>query len=175
MRAPRKRGFLIMAELKPWDRQFGESNRWYDRFYRCYLMAGAKRSRLDAYRQGANRPKATQTGMRWREAYKKWRWEERAIAYDDAQRADLEKTAEEALNLLKRHRVLAAQALVDNLKSTNDTERRQAATEILDRAGVVKATDLNVSGIPSVVVAMLPEIRNGEAVDSPRGATAEIS
>lgn len=92
----------IALEIEPiWMRQPGESSRWYDRLQR-YLMAGSQRSLVGVYRveqeearlkrasDSLNQPQkpirwASQT---WKEAFVKYRWQERAEAWDRYQ-ADL--------------------------------------------------------------------------------------
>src|SRR5437899_12657894 len=73
-------------ERKPWDQleDEGESTLWYGRF-RAYLLMGFKRSvsavfQLEAEEIRGNQ--STETYGYWYEYAKKYRWEERAQAYD---------------------------------------------------------------------------------------------
>lgn len=69
-----------MAE--PWDRQDGEPARWFDRFER-YRKLGPRRTFEGAFREdtGGN---GRANGRWWAEAAR-WRWKERAEAWDAEQ------------------------------------------------------------------------------------------
>lgn len=74
--------------LDPWERQPGEPNETYNRFHR-YLTLPGKRSLLAAYnseRGEKGLKKATGCPDSWRSAFTRWRWEQRATAYDAQQR-----------------------------------------------------------------------------------------
>lgn len=71
-----------------WERQPSEPNEWYRRFHK-YLMLSGKRSLLAAYnceRVEKGRKRTTTCPDSWRNAFKQWRWEERAAHWDDYNR-----------------------------------------------------------------------------------------
>jgi hypothetical protein len=73
-------------ERKPWDQleEEGESSLWYGRF-RAYLLMGFKRSVNAVFHLEAEETRDyPSTGVQghWYEYAKKYRWEERALAYD---------------------------------------------------------------------------------------------
>jgi hypothetical protein len=83
-------GSLRDEGLAPWERQPGEPMLWFARFERYRLM-GAGRSLLALYRwerSGMNGRGATGSGgartipNAWRRAAERWRWRERAEAWD---------------------------------------------------------------------------------------------
>lgn len=75
---------------RPWDRRPDEPTRWYARFD-IYRLLGPTRTLEDAYRatQAVEHLPGQRPGAGWRTAAKRYCWQERATAYDDAQRADL--------------------------------------------------------------------------------------
>ena len=92
------------SQERPWDKQISEPNIWYDRFHR-YLMLGAARSVLESYneelRKQAERaykgkyvPALCAPGGWW-PLIRKWRWKERAEAWDAEQRRLFELQTEE--------------------------------------------------------------------------------
>jgi hypothetical protein len=68
------------AENQPWERQDGESAPAFAAFCH-YRDLGPKRSLLRAYQQ--HKPDAEQLAGIWSEWSAKWRWYDRALAYDD--------------------------------------------------------------------------------------------
>ncbi len=95
-------------ESAAWEQQGPESDLWYSRFHDHYLILGPERSLEQAYRK--YRESQQETGIdpvsrrptrklpgSWRAACAKWRWLERARAYDDQQRAQLRKAQYEAI------------------------------------------------------------------------------
>ena len=71
---------------KPWQQQPDEPPNWYDRFH-TYLTLGPTRTLAAAYRIWAGsqgRPSRTA-----REQSTNWKWKERAMAYDRANRTEL--------------------------------------------------------------------------------------
>ena len=72
-------------ERKPWERQPGEGNLWYDRFTQ-YRLKGSSRSLgavYDDWRAEKGRKRTGKPATSWRRNWKKWRWEERAAAWDE--------------------------------------------------------------------------------------------
>ena len=89
---------------KPWDRITDEPAQWYARFQK-YLAAGPQRTFVDVYRgepkrrTPKKRPKTVPAG--WQTQIKKWRWKERAEAWD-VEEADDQMASLEELRLKRR-------------------------------------------------------------------------
>src|SRR5262249_36556057 len=104
------------ATADPWDRQPGEPARWFHRFTR-FCIAGPTRKVVAVWNQelaanndergakGGKRAKSVSRGHRmpgcWSTACDRWRWRERAEAWDAEQvrrdRADLERARKAAV------------------------------------------------------------------------------
>ena len=72
-----------------WQHQMGESARWYDRFHR-YMLVGSRRSligivRLERAEKGGKGRVLKVPGY-WNRSFLKYRWRERAAAWDEYQR-----------------------------------------------------------------------------------------
>jgi hypothetical protein len=67
----------------PWDRQFGESRQAFAAFVVYRDMGRAERTVPDAYRQAKRKPNARQANGTWNGWSIRWRWPERADAYDE--------------------------------------------------------------------------------------------
>jgi len=117
-----------------WERQPGEPAIWYRRFQR-YLLLFPRRSVAAVYHEehselgeASNDVERRQKvpGL-WYEIANRWRWEERAQAYDDAQFAEEEKEAQRVRRsglALQHKRILALQTLVEGLiKETGEKDR----------------------------------------------------
>jgi len=112
---------------KPWHQLPDEPPDWYDRFH-TYLTLGPSRSLTAAFRKWADSkgsPSSTTS-----QQYHKWRWKERAMAYDQANRE--EKVAREAEAREQRIRqnntiLQAVAAALDaaDLKNLTTEEARQ--------------------------------------------------
>ncbi len=112
---------------KPWHQQPDEPPDWYDRFH-AFLNLGPSRSLTAAYRKWANstgKPSSTTS-----QQYHKWRWKERAMAYDQAKRE--EKVARESE--AREHRIrqnntilqaVAAALDIADLENLTKEEARQ--------------------------------------------------
>ncbi len=75
-------------ERKPWSRQDGEPLNWYKRFAQFYLSQVGTRSLLaavNAERDAKGKQRSNNVGRTWRESFVKWRWKDRAGAYDEQQ------------------------------------------------------------------------------------------
>lgn len=101
----------MTEETQPWDRQrdeYGEVERnlWYDRFTRYRLM-GSSRTLTEAcnlWRDRRGRDRSGNVPNSWRRAYARWRWKERAEAWDQHQRERLIAEQEEArAAMVERH------------------------------------------------------------------------
>jgi len=77
-------GIEILAE-EPWHRLPAEPPRWFLRFERFRLM-GPRRSVDEVWRQeGAERRKGQRPSGAWFKQVKRWRWADRAAAWDLAE------------------------------------------------------------------------------------------
>lgn len=79
------------SEARPWERQKGEPNLWFDRFDGYYRPLGPERSLLGAYKayyeaEKGRKSQAASAPTSWRRNAKKWRWESRAEDWDAYQR-----------------------------------------------------------------------------------------
>lgn len=128
-----------------WERQPGETSIWYNRFFAYYLLVPIGRSVRGAWvlatieKRPDWRPAPGQNHPHhWRLAAIKYKWVERAAAYDKyQQRAALETIASVRLQL-QQAAPQALQALLEAL--TSPRTRVPAATAIFDRAGIPATT-----------------------------------
>lgn len=67
------------ADSRAWDRLPGEPARWYNRFD-AFRLLGPARSVEQAYRQDTGR--RTPAPGEWKKTARRWRWHERAQAWD---------------------------------------------------------------------------------------------
>ena len=89
-------GELAQGERPIWERQENEPARWYARF-ETFRLLGPSRSieagfERDCLAAGLT---ATRPGRRWYEAARRWRWRERAEAWDEAERERWRATEEQ--------------------------------------------------------------------------------
>jgi hypothetical protein len=80
-----------LPETEQWLRLPGESNLWYSRFV-LFLELGPGRTQLGAVHvedRQQNRPLTRWTPGSWRAAFKKFRWQERAEAWDEHRRKEV--------------------------------------------------------------------------------------
>lgn len=146
-----------MTGEKPYARQKGEPNRWYDRFH-AYMRMGASRSLDRCYREVTNAerkrqdrsllPKSARCPPSWRQRAHEYDWETRAEAWDQEVR-------ERALEKVEQARSIAQQAAPDAVvaiktilkgelkdpdgtrtEGQNCTQRRLAAEALIKLAGV---------------------------------------
>ena len=77
---------MVNEELKPWDKQEGESNRWFRRFS-AYRLSGPGRSIqgiANKEKVMRGRTESRYTPGSWRNASKTWNWKVRAEAWDQS-------------------------------------------------------------------------------------------
>lgn len=75
------------TEPKPWDQELGESSLWFGRFT-LYRLLGPRRS-IDGAHHAAAEVEGLEektAGAHWFKAAIRWRWKERAEAWDAAER-----------------------------------------------------------------------------------------
>lgn len=73
---------------QPWTQQVGENNRWYQRFS-SYLALGPMRSVREVYRVEKGLAHSKSVPASWSDAYHRFKWAERAKAYDDWRRREV--------------------------------------------------------------------------------------
>ena len=78
---------------KPWQPQPDEPPEWSDRFH-VYLMLGPSRTLAAAFRAWTNSD-GSPSGTASKQA-KEWRWQERALACDQANRAEWDRDLSES-------------------------------------------------------------------------------
>lgn len=109
-----------MDESRPWDQQPGENNLWFRRF-QSYLRLGPRRSMLSAYtrdleQRGINAKGKKHIPSSWRDSARRWRWLERAQAWD-AQVAEQESAEwDSKRRQLRDQEWEAAQSLIDKAR-----------------------------------------------------------
>jgi hypothetical protein len=123
----------VSEERKAWDQLPNEPDLWYGRFT-AFLRLGTKRSVNAVFKKENNKKQQKTTafpGPTWYEAAKEWRWQERARAYDEHQRAEEDRIiAEEREKVLRsgfalqHKRIQALNRLTNKLIAmTNDEDK----------------------------------------------------
>jgi len=142
--APRSFGWE-RDETPPWWQREDETDEWYNRFERFYLMAGPSRSLQAAYRMYVISEGGTvgNKGMKdvinsWVEESRLHDWRGRSQAYDGEINHLILKRVEAARRRLQDAAPSAVQALITALDDPR--HRVAAAKEILDRAGLPATT-----------------------------------
>jgi hypothetical protein len=146
-----------MTETKPYHRQEGEPNLWYDRFHK-FMRMGAGRSLARCYQEISNaersrqgRPLLPSTAScpgTWRQRAREFDWERRAEAWDKEQRRlDLE-SVQQARSMARSLSPDAIKVIEDTMRGElknpdgtltegqNCTQRRLAAEKILNLVGM---------------------------------------
>src|SRR6266702_972252 len=91
---------IILDDRDPWDQLPGESKEKFEKF-EIFRFLGPFRTVPKAYRKWRamqNIPSTTATSAAWYGNANKWRWQERANAWDDHVREQHEEDAERILN-----------------------------------------------------------------------------
>lgn len=99
----------LATDREPWERQPDEPTLWYKRFYLMFCLSGVKRSLLGTYnrfREEHGRKRSDSYVIAsWRYYYHKYRWVERATAYDDYMvRLVQDRIEDERVQMFRRHR-----------------------------------------------------------------------
>jgi hypothetical protein len=102
-----------LIQPDPWEQQPGEPNRWYARF-ESFRLAGPSRSLLggvnaDRLARGGSRSRSVPQA--WAKNAKRWRWRERAQAWDQAQRQEARLARARDIEEMNRRHLHEAQAL----------------------------------------------------------------
>ena len=88
--------------MNEWDRLPGESGLWYSRFD-LYRLAGSGRGLDATYRLATG--KDGRAGASWWNACREWRWQERAEAWDAAERVKFHAEEEERRRAAREERL----------------------------------------------------------------------
>jgi hypothetical protein len=117
-----------MQQPEPWDRESGESNRWFSRFER-YRLTGSNRSLLgtvNAELTEKGRKKQTKVPGAWNRAFERWRWRERAEAWDELERQKARETHAKEINEMNHRHIQESQVFqnkgIQRMKSTEPNE-----------------------------------------------------
>ncbi|HMF29002.1 MAG TPA: hypothetical protein VKE42_09545, partial [Candidatus Cybelea sp.] len=124
------------ATADPWDRQPGEPMRWFHRFEQ-YRLAGPQRSVVGTFNQeraklckkGQKYHARTQATGAWNRNFARWRWKERATAFDESQVAE-----ERAALQAARKAALAKHAELGGL-AIDVSERKLRSKRFVRRIG----------------------------------------
>jgi hypothetical protein len=133
-------------ERKPWDQLEEESNLWYGRF-RAYLLMGFKRSvnavfQLEAEESLGN-PRGEAQGH-WYEYAKKYRWEERAKAYDTHWIEEQDKLIAQEREIVLRSGYALMHKRIEALNKLADKMVRWADED--DKVWLIKTQDVTGDG-----------------------------
>ena len=102
-----------LAQPQPWEQQPGEPNLWYARLER-YRLAGPSRSllgTLNAERQQRGANKGKSVPQAWARNAKRWRWRERAEAWDEHQRRQARLAHAQGIEEMNQRHIQEAKAL----------------------------------------------------------------
>lgn len=112
----------------PWDQLPEESNLWYGRFT-IYLRMGTERNVLEVYnrwREAHGRKRVKAAGGSWTGCTIKYKWHDRASAWDDFERQRMEEEHRKEVDDLFRHTLavtrVAYQKLANRLSGMDPTE-----------------------------------------------------
>lgn len=101
----------MTATRQPWDRLPKEPGHWYARFER-YRLAGPTRTIEAAYRGDAKGNEGKRPTRHWTDAAKRWRWKQRAEAWDEQQRQKFREVHERDLEAAHRAHAEAGRKLL---------------------------------------------------------------
>jgi hypothetical protein len=100
-------------QSEPWERQPGEPNLWFSRFER-FRLTGPTRTLLgmvnaELVEQGRSRQ--LRVPGAWNRAFAKWRWRERAEAWDESERQKVREAHSKEIDEMNRRHIQEAKAL----------------------------------------------------------------
>jgi hypothetical protein len=129
------------SRRQPWDRRKEEPGEWFERFTQYYLPLGPTRSLLAAYRiYGEERglTKKIAAPKNWRDAFKQWKWEDRADLWDESELKKFRvKMTYELRKARERHlnygRLLQAKALEKLKELVKDELDAELAVRLLEK------------------------------------------
>lgn len=105
--------------LEPWEQQPGESDLWFSRFEE-YRKLGPRRTVDAIYRRETGREKVRASGD-WRDESQFRKWQERARAWDAAEREREREESEELRRAAKQARVAAIFKLHETTSTALET------------------------------------------------------
>lgn len=131
-----------------WEQQPEEPNKWFRRF-EIYRRLGPNRAMLAAYRKEsaeAGREKRDRTPGSWVTMFRRWKWAERAAAWDEheSEREEIEWQAKR--RQIRSQEWEAAQSLIDKAKQMLMFPLAKTSRQERDEAGrLVAETTINPS------------------------------
>lgn len=143
-----KRGFPLSGEYAPdrevWEQQPNESDEWYGRFHH-FLLLGSERTLEETFRTmkaaGTLNSEAERPHEGWYSTAYKWRWKERARAWDGHQYQQIEELWLERQAQLREADWLAGQQLRD-LATRLLMQLPESVRESLTLSQLVKALEI---------------------------------
>lgn len=142
----------------PWERLDGEPAKWYARFEK-YRLLGPNRSLDEAWRVDSDtkRPKSQRASGDWPNMARRWRWRERAEAWDEVERVKLRKAREQELKEARERHLsfarLIQQKAVERINKIDPDELKASESWHLLRDGVA----LEVESLTTPLIAELQE------------------
>lgn len=145
--------------MDDWDLLPDEPTKWHDRFL-TYLGLGPWRSLhaaylLDREQREVELPPARGTPGSWRKNAERWRWVERAKAWDAGQHEKAKTALAQVLEILLLAGPLAASKLVGLLEASSDDQVRLAANSILNRIGAIHDPAVDEEGVKRITTIRL--------------------
>ena len=127
-------GLATQPERKPWDQMEGEPDKWYARF-QIYLELGVTRTVRAASTAAGRQARGVPLPMGgvWSDNSRRWRWRERAHAWDVFQRDLLALSERNSRLALHSRRVERMEDYLDAICEVLDTANITAADEQLAR------------------------------------------
>lgn len=121
------------AQQEPalWDQQPDEPGKWYGRFL-LYLNLGPTRSvgkAQQAYYHKENEPERRLTTGTWAHYVRRWRWRERALAWDLHQRDLLALGERNARHALRTRRIMVIEDYLESVRAALDNARLDEVDE----------------------------------------------
>lgn len=105
------------AEYYPWERQPGEPNIWYQRFFLYYIPQGSRRAITEAYHRWRLAEKEERTFVsappNWDTKAYEWRWKLRAEAYDEYIRLEEQEKWERRQRALREREWAVSSSMLD--------------------------------------------------------------
>jgi hypothetical protein len=149
----------------PWERLPEESEKWWERFDH-YRLQGPARTLEAAWRAGAKSSKKQRPPGSWYEAARKYRWKERAAAWDAAQRTERQRQRQEQIEqeqeAFRKKRIILGEFAwglgFKGLKDKNPRSIKTADAIKLIEAGVKLQREALAEGAEATLSARLAEL-----------------
>lgn len=131
-------------QQQAWERMEGEPDRWYRRYERFRLMEPVRSIaavfREEETEKNREKPRTVPTGD-WYEMANRWRWEERAAAWDAHLDAEIEKTI-----AAERKKILRSGLALQHKRVELLNEKAHKLAEITDRDDGIWIPDVKSIG-----------------------------